>query len=89
MVATTTCALDIGWGRFRLPGLDPQRRYRVRPHRPGIDVVDPSLLPGWFAEPDQTSWAGLEISGAWLGDEGLEAPHLPVQIPLLLEVRAV
>ncbi len=89
MVATTTCALDIGWGRFRLPGLDPQRRYRVRPHRPGTDVVDPSLLPGWFAEPDQTSWAGLEISGAWLGDEGLEAPHLPVQIPLLLEVRAV
>ncbi|KRF22492.1 alpha-galactosidase [Phycicoccus sp. Soil802] len=74
---------SLAWplGRVQLPGLDPQRRYRVT-------VVGPEgayrgiAMPGW-AE------TGVELSGALLGEVGLQSPLLAVDQMVLLHAQAV
>ncbi|MCZ7424888.1 alpha-galactosidase [Micromonospora sp. WMMA1949] len=72
-------------GAVRLPGLDPQRRYRVRPP---AGVPEPALLelspPGWLAWPGD----GITVTGSVLGSVGLQLPALHPEQALLLEVVA-
>ncbi|MBC9004917.1 alpha-galactosidase [Micromonospora aurantiaca (nom. illeg.)] len=73
-------------GAVRLPGLDPQRRYRVRPP---AGVPEPALLelspPGWLAWPGD----GITVSGSVLGTVGVQLPALHPEQALLLEVTVV
>jgi alpha-galactosidase len=65
-------------GRLRLRGLDPARRYRVRPVRPGRP---PSglLPPAWWG----TDGTGVVINGATLAHAGLACPRVhPDQVVL-------
>ncbi|SCF37937.1 alpha-galactosidase [Micromonospora mirobrigensis] len=68
-------------GPVRLPGLDPARRYRVRP---ADGVPEPALLqlaePGWSP--------GVTLPGAVLATVGLQLPALHPEQALLLEVTA-
>jgi alpha-galactosidase len=70
-------------GAVRLPGLDPARRYRVRPQPPG-DL--PTHLrgivpPPWLAE-------GLTLPGSVLAHAGLRAPALYPEQLLLIRAEA-
>ncbi|ADL45266.1 alpha-galactosidase [Micromonospora aurantiaca (nom. illeg.)] len=73
-------------GAVRLPGLDPQRRYRIRPP---AGVPEPALLelspPGWLAWPGD----GITVSGSVLGTVGVQLPALHPEQALLLEVTVV
>lgn len=69
-------------GRVRLPGLDPQARYEVRPLPPGDDTsaADPSSLPWWST--------GITLKGSVLGSMGVQAPNLlPERLVLLVATR--
>ncbi|MFI0898176.1 alpha-galactosidase [Streptomyces sp. NPDC020983] len=73
-------------GPVRLPGLDPDAVYRVRPQAPG-DVPDGNAhhwglrLPWWTAE-------GLELPGSVLAEAGLQAPALyPERLVLVRATR--
>ena len=72
-------------GAVRLPGLDPKRRYLVRPP---AGVPEPALLemspPGWLAWPGD----GITVSGSVLGSVGVQLPALHPEQALLLEVTA-
>ncbi|TDB75562.1 alpha-galactosidase [Micromonospora sp. KC723] len=71
-------------GPVRLPGLDPARRYRVRPP---AGVPAPAVMqhapPAWLASDD-----GVTLGGAALGSVGLQMPVLHPEQALLLEVTA-
>ncbi|MEH0825165.1 MULTISPECIES: alpha-galactosidase [unclassified Micromonospora] len=70
-------------GVVRLPGLDPARRYAVRPP---AGVPEPAVLqltePGWLPK-------GVTLGGAVLGSVGVQLPALHPEQALLLEVTAV
>lgn len=70
-------------GPVRLPGLDPDRRYRVRPASgvPAPATIDRSA-PGRLA-------GGLVLSGAALARMGVQLPALHPEQSLVLEVDAV
>jgi alpha-galactosidase len=71
-------------GAVRLPGLDPARRYRVRPQPPG-DLPDHQrgiLPPPWLAE-------GVTLPGSVLAHAGLRAPALNPEQLLLIRADAV
>jgi alpha-galactosidase len=70
-------------GVVRLPGLDPARRYRVRPQPPGDLPAHTRgiLAPPWLAE-------GVTLPGSALSDAGLRAPALYPEQLLLLRVEA-
>ena len=92
-------------GRLRLPGLDPLRRYRVRPVM--LDHAPATLQapPWWGVDTPQahlnaitgaTSTAigvgvdvAIELSGAALGQVGLAAAQLDPDHALLYLVEAV
>ncbi|WP_240965131.1 alpha-galactosidase [Streptomyces zingiberis] len=85
LVATATSE-SYPTGPVRLPGLDPDAVYRVRPQPPG-DVPDGNAhrwgvpLPWWTPE-------GVELTGRALGAAGLQAPVLfPERLVLLRAVR--
>lgn len=67
-------------GAVRLPGLDADARYRVRPLAPGDATPGPmhTSLP-WWGE-------GLEASGAVLGRAGVVVPTLYPERLVLVEV---
>ncbi|MEU6074272.1 alpha-galactosidase [Micromonospora sp. NPDC047074] len=71
-------------GPVRLPGLDPRRRYAVRPV---AGVPEPATIqraaPGWLA-----SGGGVTLGGAVLAAVGLQLPALHPEQTLLLEVTA-
>ncbi|RLK22614.1 alpha-galactosidase [Micromonospora sp. M71_S20] len=71
-------------GPVRLPGLDPHRRYAVRPV---AGVPEPATLqrtaPGWLAD------GGVTLGGAVLASVGLQMPALHPEQTVLLEVTAV
>lgn len=79
------------WGRLRFAGLDPDRRYRVRPHLPAHDLAtEPGLqAPAWFGNAERDSYAGAEFTGAYLSRVGLQAPSMYPERALLFLVRAV
>ncbi|MFC7329705.1 alpha-galactosidase [Marinactinospora rubrisoli] len=68
-------------GRVRLPGLDPERGYRVRPRwelgEPNFGHVEP---PAWLRSGETV------LSGAALGRAGLQMPVLRPENALLLHV---
>ncbi|MFI7607475.1 alpha-galactosidase [Micromonospora sp. NPDC049366] len=70
-------------GPVRLPGLDPGRRYAVRPPAgvPGPATLD-RAAPPWLAH-------GVTLTGAALATVGLHLPALHPEQTLLLEVTAV
>ncbi len=72
-------------GRFRLPGLDPDARYRVTPMAPGAGVggrtSDLMTTPPWWGE-------SVTMTGALLGTAGVQVPGLhPEQMVLLRASR--
>ena len=92
-------------GRLQLPGLDPNRRYRVRPVPIGQQPRGLSR-PDWWGAPaarvpgipsHNGGWRpwpagpfeGVVLSGAVLAHAGLMAPGLDPEQAVLLEARAV
>jgi alpha-galactosidase len=71
-------------GAVRLPGLDPARRYRVRPQPPG-DL--PAALH-WFTPPPWLA-EGVTLPGSVLAHAGLRAPALHPERLLLIRAEAV
>jgi alpha-galactosidase len=69
-------------GAVRLPGLDPDRRYRVRAQTPGDAPALREILPApWLA-------GGVTLPGAVLEHTGLRVPALLPEQLLLLRVSA-
>ncbi len=71
-------------GRVRLPGLDPDTTYDVRPLAPG-DEVEPGhgeALPPWWSD-------GVRLSGRTLAGAGVQLPHQFPERSVLLHVTAV
>jgi len=56
-------------GRVRLPGLDPDRRYRLAPLPPGDRYPGADQLPQWWAE-------GVTMSGRALDTVGVQIPAM-------------
>nr|MDT0663244.1 alpha-galactosidase [Micromonospora sp. DSM 115978] len=78
MVSMATGA-TAGAGVVSLPGLDPRRRYAVRPAGPG----------GWRDRPGQPDWLrpeGVRLTGRTLAAAGLRAPILEPERLLLLHL---
>jgi alpha-galactosidase len=70
-------------GQLRLPGLDPDRRYRVAVQPPGDrPALRQRQPPGWLAR-------GVELPGRVLTGAGLRAPALNPEQLLLLRVTEV
>ncbi|GAA1261431.1 alpha-galactosidase [Pseudonocardia aurantiaca] len=70
-------------GALRLPGLDPERRYRVTVQPPGdTPAVRQRRLPAWLA-------TGVELPGRVLAEAGLRTPALNPEQLLLLRAEAV
>ncbi|MFC4946346.1 alpha-galactosidase [Pseudonocardia sp. GCM10023141] len=70
-------------GTLRFPGLDPDKRYRVRTQAPGdAPAMRASQLPPWLAD-------GLELPGRVLGGSGVRVPALHPEQLLLLRVTEV
>ncbi len=69
-------------GSFRLPGLDPDRRYRVSGVPIGIEHGRGTRLPAWWAD-------GVELSGRALASLGLQPPSLLPEHAVLIRVDAV
>lgn len=74
VVATVASLEDARAERLRIPGLDPERRYRVRVRREIGDAAHGWIAPEWFARGE------IELQGSVLGAVGLQLPTLwPVQ----------
>ena len=71
-------------GRVRLPGLDPQATYRLRPLPPGhaAEPLATHGTPSWWAD-------GLTISGRLLGELGIQPPALNPERLALLHLQRV
>jgi alpha-galactosidase len=82
LVALATSAV-VPPGRIRLPGLDPQRTYRVEP----LELSRSALArtadgpPSWWTDP-------VTVSGSMLGAIGLQAPMLYPEQALLFRLVA-
>jgi alpha-galactosidase len=71
-------------GRFTVPGLDPDRRYRVRPVL--LDESDDSSgWPAWFGEQCQ----GTTMTGRALAAAGLQAPASVPDAVFTIEIEVV
>ncbi|MFF0746890.1 alpha-galactosidase [Streptomyces sp. NPDC004111] len=66
----------------RLPGLDPHRRYRVRPLLAGT-------VPAGFAPPAWWDKDGTECTGSVLGRIGVQVPAMHPEQSVLVHVSAV
>jgi alpha-galactosidase len=78
-VVQLTTSVHAPGGQVRLPGLDPDAMYEVRPLPPG-DRVGRNAGPPWW----QT---GAELPGRVLATVGLQAPTLNPETLVLLETR--
>lgn len=76
-------------GRFTLRGLDPERRYRVRPAAIG-DPAHGLPVPSWFGDAEERrAQDGVVLSGQTLLTAGLQAPmSYPDQV-WLIQLTAV
>ncbi len=70
-------------GRVRLPGLDPDGRYRLTPLEPGNAPEGPTTapLPWWATQP--------ELPGRALAEVGVQAPTLFPERLVLLDVERI
>ncbi|GAB2451366.1 alpha-galactosidase [Conyzicola lurida] len=68
-------------GMVRLPGLDPERTYRVAPLAPGNGILtfNHHAGPAWWTD-------GIELSGHALSSVGLQAPALAPEHLALVHV---
>ena len=74
--------------RITFRGLDPERRYRVRPVLPG--GAPSGLRPAaWWGEAEGTSYAGVVVTGAGLAQVGLASPSLHPDQAVLYTAEAV
>ncbi|MFE9235244.1 alpha-galactosidase [Cellulosimicrobium funkei] len=71
-------------GRVRLPGLDPEQAYDVRPLAPGDEVVPGhgDALPPWWT-------GGTRLSGRTLATVGVQVPNQFPERTVLLHLTAV
>ena len=71
-------------GRVRLPGLDPETTYDVRPLPPGDEVVPGhgEALPPWWTD-------GVRLSGRTLAAAGVQAPNQFPERTVLLHLTAL
>lgn len=69
-------------GRITLPGLDPERRYRVTVQEPSAPDRTRHPVPAWMA-------TGVTVSGASLETIGVATPLTDVDRLILLRARAV
>jgi alpha-galactosidase len=85
-VVSTVTGRGVTPGTVPLPGLDPQRRYRVRV-RPeaGLPATVQSSPPAWW---DDAVGDGIVVSGAALGVVGLALPVLVPAQGFLLHLTA-
>lgn len=88
-------------GRLRFPGLDPRRRYRVRPLVPGA-VPTGLVWPAW-ARRDATAATdrihpgigaeplidGIDVPGSVLTSAGITAPLMDPETAVLIEIEAI
>ncbi|MBS1907777.1 MAG: alpha-galactosidase [Actinobacteria bacterium] len=81
-------------GRLGIPGLDPERRYRLEIVYPAAGELDEhgdhdSLGP--FMQTSAPAWVagGAEASGSFLGEVGVSMPVLRPEHAILLHVTAV
>lgn len=78
-------------GRVRLPGLDPDVRYELRPFVPGSDAsLGPTgpLPVGMFGLPGWMGARHVVLPGAVLARSGIEAPALWPESLMLVEIVA-
>ncbi|MFD0342193.1 alpha-galactosidase [Streptomyces sp. NPDC127117] len=71
-------------GRFTFRGLDPARRYRIRPVGAG-ESGRPESGPEWFG----TDSRGIVLTGAALAHAGLQCPPSPPERVHLFDVTAL
>jgi alpha-galactosidase len=69
-------------GRVRLPGLHPDRRYRLAPLAPGDRYPGANQLPAWWA-------GGLTMSGRALDTVGVQIPAMFPEYLHLISVTEV
>ncbi|HWS57244.1 MAG TPA: alpha-galactosidase, partial [Actinotalea sp.] len=69
-------------GRVTLPGLDPERRYRVTAQAPGDAAATGGHAPGWGVD-------GVTLSGRVLAEVGVASPLLDVDHLVLIRATAV
>ena len=71
-------------GAVRLPGLDPERTYRVEVVEPGhrIKAYNHHAGPAWWT-------TGAELRGATLATVGLQAPGLAPEHLVVVKATAV
>jgi alpha-galactosidase len=75
-------------GLVRLPGLDPDRTYRVRLQPPGHELTPTRVLPPWAAEA-APGGPGVLLPGRVLSQHGIQAPQLHPGTLVLLRLEAV
>ncbi|HEU4999653.1 MAG TPA: alpha-galactosidase [Lapillicoccus sp.] len=75
-------------GLVRLPGLDPDRRYRLRLQPPGDQLTRTRLLPRWTATAGPGG-PGVVLPGRALGQHGIQAPYLNPGTLVLLHLEAI
>jgi len=75
-------------GLVRLPGLDPDRTYRLRLQAPGHRLTPTRVLPPWAAEAAPEG-PGVLLPGRVLSQHGIQAPHLHPATLVLLHLEAV
>ena len=75
-------------GLVRLPGLDPDRTYRLRLQAPGHRLTPTRVLPAWAAEAAPEG-PGVLLPGRVLSQHGIQAPHLHPATLVLLHLEAV
>ncbi|MBE1876331.1 alpha-galactosidase [Myceligenerans sp. TRM 65318] len=84
LYAVTVVERHVTWppGPVRLPGLDPERTYVVRPSGPGVaEQTDPRVYPEWWG-------TGLRLPGAVLTSVGISVPALDPDHTALIHVEA-
>ncbi|MFC9605519.1 alpha-galactosidase [Streptomyces niveus] len=82
LVQTATSVMSPA-GIVRLPGLDPDARYQVRPRRPGDLPEGPRRSdPLWWERPE-----GVTLTGRMLEVSGVRAPTLFPERLVLVEAR--
>ena len=75
-------------GLVRLPGLDPDRTYRLRLQTPGHRLTPTRVLPPWAAEAAPEG-PGVLLPGRVVSQHGIQAPHLHPATLVLLYLEAV
>lgn len=84
-VVQLTTGVSAPPGQVRFAGLDPARRYRVRPLAPGDDPARDRIaeIPQWWAS------GGIVLGGQLLQTVGVQAPNQLPEHTVLIEMQEV